>query len=332
MKTRQPIHLILLAGLLSLSGCQAARAPSGSTSNPPSASPPSAGAGTSAHGSTASAAPGEADATPLTGSGKPRGKFRTFAPGAGANPAPEPPSEAERLRAPGSTRGSIACGSTRCEAERQACVPKSGEWQCVSVDSEELAGADARHDCDDASDCRQGQICCLSFGTSLEQYLCSARSGKGSTCSLEVCSVGDGAACGNGQVCRDGVCRAPNPGALCAGVKCPPQEPLCLWSDGVARCVPPSEATAPRTDEFSSVLHCSGPRDCGKGERCCGNAIWNASYCQLQCDPANTPQICTKAADCAALPDREKPRCEPVRPEERGERAFPPWLKVCRHQ
>ncbi|HYQ42868.1 MAG TPA: hypothetical protein VER11_12895 [Polyangiaceae bacterium] len=234
-----------------------------------------------------------------------------------------------RLGIGGNTRGTVACGSARCNAPREVCaLMESGSvltWQCVP--SEREVDTEQRYACDDESDCGDGQTCCLGFESAFVHYACSARSGASANCALESCVPG-GAPCPALQLCKAGSCAPSDARATCnQGQRCPASTPICQWAQGIATCV--SEPTHGDQDELSSsrlLLSCTSSRDCGVGLQCCSNAIGSESSCRVGCDLANNQQLCERDADCASG-GAQKFVCLPAEQQNPGH--FPPWVRVC---
>jgi hypothetical protein len=133
--------------------------------------------------------------------------------GAGQSPGADVPStemapeRPPRNAAPGSTKGTIACGTVRCTLG-QACIWEAdttriggndeSRWRCVPLGTsqaevERVFQAD-HYLCDDSSDCGPRGACCFGFATGSENASCTPREGPRSECRNELCVEGDGAA------------------------------------------------------------------------------------------------------------------------------------------
>jgi hypothetical protein len=234
-------------------------------------------------------------------------------------PPPEPP---------GSTRGTIACGSARCLAGKQLCQLTEPPICSDVVPHPE----GSRFECDDASDCKAGLTCCQSGASAEVLQLCTPRRGPSSDCATELCKPG-GAPCPNGEHCEHDYCAfdrrvtCPTGGTAC------PKNAYCEWKSGQAACL--AEPTNLNiVDEGHGIFGCTRPADCGPANQCCTSMVagWHNTYCATNCDLTNTQLVCRKPSDClrklqlvpANVRGRAKLSCEP-----NGEGA-PPWLKTCR--
>ncbi len=236
-----------------------------------------------------------------------------------------------RLAVAGSTRGTVACGASRCAVPGEICVlldaPRSAPapaWQCLP--SGHVVDGEPRYACDDASDCTGGQACCLGFESAFVAYACSARSGPRANCALESCVAGAGAPCPAGQVCSAGACVPADARATCnGGQRCPASAPICLWAKGVATCVA-TVAAVDTAELLPDELHmsCASNEDCGGALRCCSSALGNATSCRVNCDAANNLQLCQHDVDCLAASSAKR-YC--LRAEDPGH--FPPWVRTC---
>ena len=250
----------------------------------------------------------------------------------GATPAAAESAPPNRVGIAGSTRGTVACGAARCTVPRETCVLKepagSGgalSWQCLTNDRE--LDVEQSYACDDASDCADGQACCLGFQTASVAYACSVRSGTRTNCALESCVEGGGAACPAGQVCKAGACLPADARATCNGGRCPTSAPICVWAAGAATCASDTAGSAAGEPSPNQLrMSCAANQDCGTGLRCCTNALGNATSCRVNCDAANNLQLCERDADCPAV-DSRRLRCLPSSSEAPGH--FPAWVQVC---
>lgn len=261
-------------------------------------------------------------------------------------PPPPPPAPTElppREGAPGSTRGTIACGTARCDASTQVCVPnfQANVWACVAKD----APRDSYLACDDGTDCPQGQTCCQGFASANTEVKCSTRSGPEADCASELCSPG-GARCPAGQRCEGGYCRVEAAASCVVGkrnVRCGKDAPFCLWG-AEPRCAARDEASALADALGSSdttvrgVLSCTKKSDCGSMECCTGGALGPAmTYCANACDAANTMRVCDTNSDCLSLKPfycAGDPSCQVVCARDLEvasslPEVSPPWMKVC---
>lgn len=246
---------------------------------------------------------------------------------ASGNPV-EPCSLESRKLANGSTNGTIACGTARCQVNREICVcfgdsqcgtastsaqqsnhcASANRWTCVPVDAQWARDVEFRVECDDASDCSGGQACCETYAGTYGSW-CTARTGRESGCQQEICAGGDSAPCPKGQTCIDGKCLGTNASSTCGKNRCPKAQPICIWSKGSGRCVTKSEAQKLAEDGSShegiglGILECVRPSDCGTGLSCCatGAEPTGATFCTTQCDPGRYPDVCSHDADCPAM-------------------------------
>ncbi len=188
-----------------------------------------------------------------------------------------------RFASGGSTRGTIACGGERCDARKQACSidPDTEIWSCVDA-SKPGTGEEGmfRSFCDDASDCRPGQQCCLIFGTASRYARYCTRQGD-DLCQAELC-LDDGAPCPRGTTCVhtpdphdeqdpkgvQGECIPPKGPASCGdGRRCPEDQPYCIITANGSAC------TTRNTDEYERTpiddrYQCTRQSDCSHGEVC----------------------------------------------------------------
>ena len=224
-----------------------------------------------------------------------------------------------RTGAPGSTRGTVACGAARCNAPAEVCVwdEKGFAWACVKPaataagESADLQG----FACDDGTDCPAGETCCqrwIDVGT--PGSVCVRRAEDGA-CSAELCLPG-GARCPPGRTCTSqspdepGDCEAPRGPATCAGRRrCPAEAPVCVEHQGKLACAAPGSAI---WKEARARWQCTLPSDCNAGDTCffafgddghemrtyCGR--YTPSYRgTMACDPRG-PSPCGKDAACRA--------------------------------
>ena len=244
-----------------------------------------------------------------------------------AGSAAPAPSQALPVRGdmPGSTRGTIACVTARCDASKEVCAVverPNPMWACVPKDQTKGLTREVLW-CDDATDCPQGKTCCQSFTGTPYHLACTTRDVD---CRVEVCEP-DGAPCPNGTTCRDHTCvptRAP--GAQCGSVRCPEQTPYCQWKAGTGKCLT-AEAAAQvplGNADTGAVLQCTRNADCGQGFHCCtgGEFGQKQSRCALNCDPTSTLQYCDSLADC---PKRPGLRMKCAKPDT----DLPRWSRVC---
>lgn len=237
-----------------------------------------------------------------------------------------------RTGAPGSTKGTIACGAGRCFAPSEVCtwVPQSAAWGCLPV-AEAPEGAPVYFGCDDASDCIGDNTCCRHFGNGVDHVVCGPRDGD---CVAIVCAAEDPASCPKGQVCKNSLCVPEKPPpATCDGKKaCPVDKPICYWLDTEGECITEAKAAeiADKQDgqDGASLRRCTRPADCAPGFRCCetiDNGLWK-SECSLQCAPEYKIDYCETQADCPAV--EEDPRtCRKARYV--GQADMPPWSRRC---
>jgi hypothetical protein len=249
--------------------------------------------------------------------------------------APEGPPPLRTL-APGSTKGTIACGEKRCAAGKEVCtfVDRTRVWACVPPGSPR-DGMSNLYECDDGSDCAAGKTCCRSFASAEESFFCVDR--KDPSCNGEVCvSGGDGAECPKGRSCKDDECLVTSiPGATCqGGARCPADKPVCKWEKGKGQCVSSKEAgelsslTSAGPEEGGiSLLMCTKTADCGAGNHCCTGfgAGPRQAFCAYHCDTINTMQYCDSSAECPEIMGA-KTTCRAI---DGFEWALPKWAKAC---
>lgn len=244
------------------------------------------------------------------------------APAASASAYVAPP----RDGAPGSTRGTISCGSARCKAPAQACVfTEAGEWTCVDATSVTETGMR----CDDGLDCPRGETCCVRWDQYSPSSACVARADVSQSCRAELCEP-DGAKCPAGTTCEaapahGGTCEAPKGPATCTGGKrCAKDKPICALTKGGPACVAvgtPEHAAVPGESRFT----CTKQSDC-HGDEACSYVFGEiehdvGTFCSryspaymgsLVCDPSDKT-MCGPGKGCV---------CEP------GGRPELPWLGV----
>lgn len=222
---------------------------------------------------------GDAGASP---GAQPASGATTATSASAATEEPVPPAWVEPPRregAPGSTRGTISCGTVRCTTPGEVCKldERANAWIC-----EPAPAASARtpvgelpppshHECDDGTDCPQGQTCCsLWQGMSGLHAACVPRPLVSQVCRAELCLEG-GARCPPGRSCVDGACDAPDGPASCAGGRrCPSSAPFCVkaaGSPGGYACAAQGSAAflaASSGDRYT----CTRQSDCSAGETC----------------------------------------------------------------
>ena len=279
--------------------------------------------------------------TPATAPNRPAPAARSpdAPPAPGTDSRTEAPPEAaesalpNRVGAIGSTRGTVACGVSRCRVPGELCVllgstanARAPSWQCVASDRK--LEDEQRYACDDASDCAGGQACCLGLESAFVAYACSARSGAQANCALESCVTEGGVPCPVGQACREGTCAPADARATCnGGQRCPASAPICVWANGNATCASDSPLAAPSAPKPNELrMSCASHEDCGAGLHCCSNALGDATGCRVACDLANNLQLCRSDADCRGA-SSAKMRCLPAHAENPGH--FPAWVRVC---
>jgi hypothetical protein len=251
-----------------------------------------------------------------------------------AQPSPSAPDEQQesprppRSGAPGSTKGTVACGEVRCKAPGEKCGWDEGKraWACESMKSSPEESADPErplYACDDGTDCPAGETCCVEWGNrSFGAHTCVARRNVLSQCMVEVC-LPDGARCPKGRTCVvastmfsgdtavEGTCNAPKGTATCAEKKkCPADQPICVSTDKGLQCVAEGSAaykSAPAHKRFECTLQ----SDCNAGQSCqhsfgeapdvdtfCGD--YNPAFMgTLACEPGD-PNFCGKDKECLA--------------------------------
>lgn len=229
-------------------------------------------------------------------------------------PPPRLRDRPRRAGAPGSTRGTVACGATRCTSP-DACAwdDATSAWRCGPARPGDFVFA-----CDDGTDCPQGETCCRVFESSATDHgTCVARAEVDRRCSDEICLQG-GAKCPAGRACTSqspddaGSCEAPKGPATCTGKKpCPAERPICTMQDAGLACV---EAGSPAYRGVSPERRwqCTRPEDCSGGDTCflafgeranelgtvCGR--WSASQSGARICDATGPSPCGADAKCPA--------------------------------
>jgi hypothetical protein len=224
------------------------------------------------------------------------------------------------MGAPGSTRGTIACGKTRCKAPGEMCFwdEDAFTWTCKPAPRLAPDEPSPGMMCDDGTDCPQGQTCCEEWATmGSRSSTCVPRAQVNARCSDELC-LEDGARCPPGRTCKvrpgeeEGVCEAEKGPATCAGKKrCPASAPICVDGPHGLACV------AKGTPEFDAApsnrrWECTRQSDCNAGDTCsysygdnpaemdtwCGR--WAAPYRgTLVCEPGGA-NPCGNDAECRA--------------------------------
>lgn len=249
------------------------------------------------------------------------------APSAGAPTKARVEAPADRQRpprsgAPGSTRGTIACGEVRCKAPGEICGWDEAKLAWVCQSPKNLGSVEnGRYACDDGTDCPDGETCCIEFeNQSFGAHTCVPRGNVNSQCVVEIC-LKDGARCPKGRTCVEGssnystdtavegVCVAPRGRATCAGKKrCPAEKPICVSTATGLQC------TAEGSDVYKSAsggkrYECTLQSDCNAGETCqasFGEAPDVATFCgsysmafrgSLICEP-NDPDFCGRNKEC----------------------------------
>jgi hypothetical protein len=247
---------------------------------------------------------------------------------------PPPPREG----APGSTRGTISCGTQRCVAPGEVCKLDEAAklWRCEPapprpdhIDRYDYAFPHV--ECDDGTDCPQGETCCLLWhGHAAEHASCVERAVVPHVCRAELCLEG-GARCPPGRSCAEGVCEAPDGPATCSGKRrCPKEAPVCVKSTtapGGFECAAKGSAAyaAVRGDDR---YECTRQSDCNLGETCSysfGEAEHETrTFCSLYhpafmgsllCEVGG-PDFCDGDAEC-----RASMTCAP-------QEGAPPWVGV----
>ncbi len=236
--------------------------------------------------------------------------------------------ESGSLEPPGSTRGTIACGASRCIAGKQACNLQQ-VTECVASGATPDGGMLF---CDDGSDCGPGLTCCQTGASAALFQVCTPRKGPNSDCALEVCEP-DGAACPKGQYCEGRGCVSERHVTCAKARSVCAKNQYCEWQSGQARCV--DDPRNPSSDEPGyAAWACTRPSDCSVGQQCCtsSGSGWHHTYCAVNCDLTNTTTVCSTVGDCqrswqlipTGLRHRFKLGCAPIDDE------APPWLKGCK--
>lgn len=241
-----------------------------------------------------------------------------------------------REGAPGSTKGTIACGKARCRPPGQVCEldEESFDWRCIRPEDAGTEDGPGRYlACDDGTDCPAGETCCVLFErNSLDYSACVKRADVDRACAAELC-LRDGARCPAGRACEPLprsstlACLAPVGPATCAGDKpCPKDKPICVGGPQGLSCV------SRGTPEFLAAKperrwECTRQSDCHAGDVC--GYVWGETeheietYCgkyspgysgSMLCDPGGPPPCTT--ADCKA-----RYHCVP-------RAGGPPWMGI----
>jgi hypothetical protein len=246
--------------------------------------------------------------------------------------SPPPPEIGPRRGAPGSTRGTIACGESRCVAGKESCIANAvaGKWICVPS-SDPLQ--DGGYRCDDGTDCPQGETCCMSFASASTLVACTTRNRD---CPAEMCEEG-GARCPAGQTCRDGLCRVASR-ASCGKQVCSLEKPLCIWGKD-AKCGDGADAERIETAKADggaaddTGIYASTKRTDCRTQMCCTGALGpDRTFCANQCDLANNQIVCDRDTDCASVNAAycSGASCAKCRkPEAERSSGLPPWMKFC---
>jgi len=230
---------------------------------------------------------------------------------AGARGEPPP-----RTGAPGSTRGTISCGKTRCAAPGELCTwnESAFAWRCLPAPGADAGAPADSFACDDGTDCPAGETCCQRFAN-MGGSACVRRDDVSSTCQRELC-LRDGARCPPGRTCTStggdepGDCKAPSGPATCGGrTRCPPSAPVCVSREGKLAC---AARGSPAWKAATARYECTLQSDCNAGDTCSfafGEYEPEAtSYCSryssgymgtLVCDPRD-PGLCGNDAACRA--------------------------------
>jgi hypothetical protein len=173
----------------------------------------------------------------------------------------------------GSTRGTVACGESRCRVPAERCYldQQAQKWTCARAGT--LEGAvGAGLSCDDASDCREDMACCSLLMARVESA-CVPRSRLKAECYAEICVQG-GPSCPPGRTCtasapgEQGQCVAPKGPATCEGRKrCPADAPICIESGGKLQCVAMGSPAYMAVDVHKR-WQCTQQDDCHAGDTC----------------------------------------------------------------
>lgn len=90
--------------------------------------------------------------------------------------------------APSPVAGMLACGTSVCnEATQFCCVQASGFESCQSSSDTCAMLGGARRDCDKASDCPNGEVCCYDFSSIPATTGCHADCGGGGSTRVQAC-------------------------------------------------------------------------------------------------------------------------------------------------
>lgn len=248
-----------------------------------------------------------------------------------------------RTDVPGDTRGTIACGETRCLAGKQACggtgcIPFSATRDYPTNDGEPV------YECDDGSDCPAGSGCCaLHMGGGY----CQPRFGKAPPlyCNAALCIPDAGAACPAGESCAtpcddehcDSNCETrPMRATFAPGKQCDGGALVWTYASATGRCVGHRELDSlyqhQDDDDRIGIFQCTRPSDCGSAMRCVTGGP-KGSSCQPAGELANNTYLCTSDADCrmGIQEPFTRAKCQLAsRNEYYKDFHFPPWVSVCR--
>ncbi|MCC6521808.1 MAG: hypothetical protein IT373_04035, partial [Polyangiaceae bacterium] len=228
-------------------------------------------------------------------------------------PVPEPPvpSASSGTATASGPHGAVRCGAARCRvpdercchgAEGDRCVPDDGSAYCPDRGTEYASMA-----CDDPSDCRAGDVCCLQMTPEGTQ---ATRCSPHPCPTAEVCVPG-AAACHEGLRCEaehgdlEGRCVAAAPRARCGGRDCAGAEPECCFSHAaeLATCGKPGSCDR----HIDLAFGCASRADCG-GYFCCQ---YPGGYaCAGSCGGAGA--LCATVDDCPARAGAPAVDCAPL--------------------
>lgn len=217
----------------------------------------------------------------------------------------------------GSTRGTVACGASRCQVPAERCYwhEPTQNWACARPGM--LEGGYGRGlACDDASDCRAGMACCGLIAPQVESA-CVPQNRFHEECMAELCVQG-GPLCPVGRTCtasspiQQGNCVAPKGPATCEGrTKCSANAPICIENAGKLQCVA-KDSPAYMAADLKKRWQCTRPDDCHAGDTCSytygefhrSNDL--GTYCARRpigiegtrvCDPSG-PSLCVRGGTC----------------------------------
>jgi len=256
--------------------------------------------------------------------------------------AAKPAAHQFRTSLPGDTRGTIACGETRCRAGKQAC--DGSKCVPISATHDYNNNGESAFECDDGSDCAAGSVCCaLHMGGGY----CQPQFGKAPPlyCNAELCIPDAGAACRSGESCvtpcTDGLCESycatrPLRATYAPGKQCEQGALVWTYATAMGTCVgfPELEALyeTASDDDRIGIFECTRPSDCAPAMRCVA-AGPRGTVCQPAGELANMTYVCNTNAECRKGMQEPftRAKCElAARNQDYQDFHYPPWVSVCR--